>query len=201
MPAVPMFDNSRPYQQIPFQFSLHIQKKKGGKLEHIKFLHTGNDDPRSDLIKALISSCGDKGSVIVYNKSFEATRNNELARDFPDYVSELQNINDRMVDLKVPFSSRNIYHPDMQGAASLKNVLPAFVLGMSYENLEISEGETASLLYLSCIKGMVAEEEKKKIYENLREYCGQDTLAEVRLIEVLYTAAILLFDTPGCLRV
>jgi len=185
-PAVPLFDRSSPYQQIPFQFSLHIQKHKGAAPEHVGFLHTEVSDPRPEFIKALIAKCGDKGSVVVYNQSYESRINNELGRDFPEYRSDLENINARMVDLLVPFRSRYLYHPQMKGSASLKSVLPAFVPEMSYDDLEISDGEMASIRYLSCIKNLISDEEKQKIFSNLKKYCCRDTLAEVKLLDVLY---------------
>ena len=86
----------------------------------------------------------------------------------------------------VPFKSRYLYHPAMKGSASLKDTLPAFVPGMSYDDLEIGGGGIASILYLSSIRNMVSEKDKEKIYKDLREYCKRDTLAEVELIKVLY---------------
>lgn len=188
-PAVPLFDKSSPYQQIPFQFSLHIQPQKGGELKHIEFLHAETTDPRPEFIKSLMDSCGDKGSVLVYNQSYESRINSELARDFPEYKSDLEKINDRMVDLLVPFKSRYLYHPEMRGSASLKRVLPAFVPDMTYDGLGIQDGEMASIRYLSCIKNVVPEEEKRKIFEDLKKYCSQDTLAEVKLLDVLCACA------------
>ena len=96
-------------------------------------------------------------------------------------------INDRMVDLLVPFRSRHLYHPKMEGSASLKSVLPAFVPDLTYEGLAINNGEIASIAYNRSIRGLVPEDEKEQIFEDLREYCKLDTLAEVRLVEVLYT--------------
>jgi hypothetical protein len=186
---VPLFDKSSPYQQIPFQFSLHIQPQKGGELKHIEFLHAETTDPRPEFIKSLMDSCGDKGSVLVYNQSYESRINSELARDFPEYKSDLEKINDRMVDLLVPFKSRYLYHPEMRGSASLKRVLPAFVPDMTYDGLGIQDGEMASIRYLSCIKNVVPEEEKRKIFEDLKKYCSQDTLAEVKLLDVLCACA------------
>jgi len=186
MPAIPLFDKSSPYQQIPFQFSLHVQKKKGGSLKHIEFLHTESGDPRTGFIKTLVENCGSKGSVVVYNQGFESARNNELGKFMPKYKTALNKINKRMVDLMVPFRSRFLYHPKMEGSASLKSVLPIFTRDSSYENMEISDGGMASTQYLDCIKNKVAQKEKEKIYENLRIYCEQDTLAEVKLLEVLY---------------
>ena len=185
-PALPLFDNSSPYQQIPFQFSLHIQTKPGGELRHIEFLHTDATDPRPNFVKALIDSCGSKGSVVVYNRSFEASRNRELGIAFPQYKSRLDDINARMVDLLVPFQSRYLYHPRMSGSASIKKVLPAFVPDLSYNDMEISDGDMASRKYLMCLKGMVSAAEKAKIFNDLRQYCEMDTYAEVKLIERLY---------------
>ena len=185
-PALPMFDNSSPYQQIPFQFSLHIQKTPGGSLEHIEFLHTEATDPRPDFVKALIDSCGTSGSVVVYNKGFESSRNQELGVALPQFRSALEDINARMVDLLVPFRSRYLYHPKMLGSASIKRVLPAFVPELNYDEMEISDGDMASRKYQMCLRGMVTEAKKDKIYADLRRYCEMDTYAEVKLIEKLY---------------
>jgi len=188
-PAIPVFDNASPYQQIPFQFSLHIQEKKGAGLKHIDFLHTEPGDPRLDFIAALLENCGRHGTVLVYNMGFESRINRELGQAFPRYQLELENINARMVDLLVPFRSRHLYHPDMTGSASLKNVLPAFVPDLKYDDLTIADGDTASAMYLSCVKGSASDVEKETIYKNLRIYCALDTLAEVRLLDVLYAYA------------
>ena len=185
-PAIPLFDNSSPYQQIPFQFSLHIQQKKGGDVCHLEFLHTELTDPRSEFVKALIDSCGTVGSVIVYNMGFESRINRELTVLYPHHQSALEAINSRMVDLLIPFRSRYLYHPKMMGSASIKKVLPAFIPELNYSDLEISDGDMASRIYLKCLKGMVSETEKNKVYNDLRRYCAMDTYAEVRLIEKLY---------------
>jgi hypothetical protein len=185
-PALPLFDKSSPYQQIPFQFSLHIQPRKGGELQHIEFLHTGTDDPRPDFIKSLIKNCGNAGSVVVYNQSYESRINDELGRDFPEYKSDLEKINERMIDLLVPFRSRYLYHPDMKGSATLKSVLPAFAPELSYSGLSIQDGEMASIYYTRCIRNQLPEVEKDRIFSDLKEYCRMDTLAEVKLLEILY---------------
>ncbi|CAB5081459.1 hypothetical protein D3OALGA1CA_216 [Olavius algarvensis associated proteobacterium Delta 3] len=184
--GVPLFDGTRPYQLVPFQFSLHVQEQKGGDLVHREFLHTDRTDPRPELAGVLVETCGNKGSVVVYNQSFESRVNRDLADAFPAYTGALLKINDRMVDLLVPFRSRSLYHPAMGGSASLKSVLPAFVPDMTYDDLAIQDGDMASVKYLKCIKGLVPETEKQEIFENLRVYCAQDTLAEVRLLEVMY---------------
>ncbi len=185
-PAVPLFDESSPYQQIPFQFSLHIQKTPGGSVKHIEYLHTEPTDPRTGFAAALVDACGETGSVIVYNQGFESRINRELGALLPEYKTALDQINARMVDLLAPFRSRIVYHPAMNGSASLKAVLPALVPELDYDGLAIADGTTASNMYLHCISGKCTEPEKKQIFTDLRKYCTMDTWAEVKLIEFLY---------------
>ncbi|MFH1729779.1 MAG: DUF2779 domain-containing protein [Pseudomonadota bacterium] len=188
-PAIPLFDGTKPYGQVPFQFSLHIQKKKGGTLEHLEYLHNEFSDPRAGLVKMLVSSCCKNGkcagTVIVYNKPFEATINKSLAAAFPEYKKELLEINQKMKDLLIPFKQRFLYHPNQEGSASIKKVLPAFIPNMNYHDLEIGEGGIASLKYLEMISDSTELEIKEKIYKALKVYCGQDTLAMVKLLEEL----------------
>ena len=186
MPAVPMFDNSRPYQQICFQFSLHVQRTPGGELEHYEYLHDDpNTDPRPGLIKKLIETIGDTGSVIVYNQGFEQGRNTEMARDFPEYAAQLNAINDRLLDLLKPFKERGLYSPCQNGSASIKKTLPAFVPEMSYANLGIHNGTEASDQFMAFMTGKQTAEQTKQMMDNLHEYCGQDTMAMVCLLNVI----------------
>ncbi len=186
MPAVPMFDNSRPYQQICFQFSLHVQRTPGGELEHYEYLHNDqNTDPRPGLIRKLIETIGNTGSVIVYNQGFEQGRNTEMARDFPEYADQLQAINSRIVDLLIPFRERGLYRPCQNGSASIKQTLPAFVPDMSYENLGIHNGTEATEQFMAFMTGNQTPEQTKQMMSNLHEYCGQDTMAMVRLLDVI----------------
>ena len=186
MPAVPMFDNSRPYQQICFQFSLHVQRKPGGELEHYEYLHNDqNTDPRPGLIRKLIETIGNTGSVIVYNQGFEQGRNTEMARDFPEYADQLQAINSRIVDLLIPFRERGLYRPCQNGSASIKQTLPAFVPEMSYANLGIHNGTEASDQFMAFMTEKQTPEQTKEMMSNLHEYCGQDTMAMVRLLDVI----------------
>ena len=185
-PSIPMFDNSRPYQQICFQFSLHVQREPGSELEHCEYLHNDpNIDPRPGLIKHLIETIGNTGSVIVYNQCFEYGRNTEMARDFPAHAEQLQAINDRMVDLLIPFRERGLYRPCQNGSASIKQTLPAFVPEMSYENLGIHNGTEASDQFMAFMTGKQTTEQTEQMMANLHEYCGQDTMAMVRLLDVI----------------
>lgn len=137
------------------------------------------------MIKKLIETIGDTGSVIVYNQGFEEVRDNEMARDFPEYADQLHSINDRMVDLLIPFRERGLYKPCQNGNASIKQTLPAFVPEVSYENLGIHNGTEASDQFMAFMSGKQTSEQTKQMMSNLHEYCGQDTMAMVRLLDVI----------------
>ncbi len=184
MPAVPLYNENRPYQQIPFQYSLHIQESAGDPVSHYEYLGVPPADPRPEFISGLIDSLGEKGSIIVYNQTFEECRLKEIARDFPKYALRIEAIRNRLVDLMVPFRSKQLYHPAMKGSYSIKNVLPALVPELSYNDLEIHEGGTASLTYMSLYEDTEPTSVSTK-RENLLKYCQLDTLAMVKLIEKL----------------
>ena len=184
MPAIPMFNGTRPYQQIPFQYSLHYQKTPGGNVEHDEFLADAEGDPREPFIKKLLKDTKEPGVILVYNKAFEITRMKELAADFPKYAKETEERIERIVDLMLPFQKKYYYTPDMLGSYSIKLVLPALVPELSYEGMEIANGGTASAAFES----LYYEEDAfriKEIRENLLKYCGMDTLAMVEILNVL----------------
>jgi hypothetical protein len=181
--AVPEFDNSRPYQQIAFQYSLHIQKKPKSNPIHKAFLCDGVTDPRLALIKQMIKDLGQKGSIVVWNISFEKTVISKLAIDFPAFANELLALNERMVDLMNPFRpNRKIVTSEaLQGSFSLKAVLPILAPELSYANLNIQEGGTASFKY-GQLKEM-NESEQTQVRQDLLDYCHLDTLAMLNVWE------------------
>ena len=185
--AIPILQNTRPYQQIPFQFSLHIQDKPNSELKHFEFLHQNNSDPRKDpredFIQNLIKYCQNDGSIIVYNQTFEKLRNKELAKDFPKYADQLLSLNDRIIDLMIPFQKKWIYSPKQQSSNSIKKVLPAFT-DLNYQDLEIKSGGDAMDIYADFIKGKTSLE--NNLIQNLLEYCKLDTYAMVKLLEELF---------------
>ena len=181
---VPLFDNSKPYQQICFQFSLHVSEKPGAVLKHFEFLHNEPTDPRPELIKKLIEYCGDTGSIIVYFKGFESARNNEMAESFPKYADGLYAINERIVDLYIPFQKHHLYSYKQNGSASIKKTLPAFTK-LSYEGMEIANGAQASEQFLNFINGKQTSAETQNMLNALSKYCEQDTFAMVELLRVI----------------
>jgi len=180
--AIPMFDGLKPYSQVCFQFSLHVVEKEGEKPEHYEFLYEGNRDPRKEFILALKKVLGDKGSVVVYNQSFEINRLKELGEQFPEYKDWVDSVLKRIIDLLIPFREFSYYNPKQHGSASIKKVLPA-ICGKSYEGMEIDNGGTASVEFYNMAYGDCKDKEKTR--ENLLKYCELDTLAEVMIVNEL----------------
>ena len=186
MPAVPMFDNARTYQQLTFQYSLHINRKKGEETDHKEYLGTGeNKDPRLELIKRLIVDIEGAGNILVYNKSFEDRCLKEIGRDFPKYNDSINKIRTRLVDLATPFEKRHYYTAEMKGKYSIKNVLPALVPELSYDDLEVKDGASASFTFLDLMAGTF-EGDIQETRNNLLAYCKLDTYAMVKILEKLY---------------
>ncbi len=179
--AVPLFDGTKPYQQVPFQFSLHVVQKDG-KTVHHEFLYDGSSDPRPEFLKKLMEVLGSKGSIVVYNQSFEIARLKELALAFPEYEKWVLAVVDRVVDLIIPFRNFSYYNPKQKGSASLKYVLPALT-GKSYEGMEIADGGDASLSFFEI--AYENGENKEKVRENLLKYCCLDTEAMVWIVNKL----------------
>ena len=183
-PAVPLFNNSKPYQQIPFQFSLFVKKDRSSKEKHFEFLADPGEDPRKYFIERLLKVIGDNGDILVYNKTFEITRLNEIARDFPEYLNDIEKLVLRIKDLMLPFQKKYFYAPGMKGSYSIKVVLPALVPELSYDELEINDGGLASIAY----ENLQTETDLMKIAdvkEQLLEYCKLDTFGMVKILEKL----------------
>ena len=184
-PAVPMFDNSKPYQQIPFQYSLHIQEEPNGELQHVSFLAEGTSDPRPKFLQSLKENLGDKGDILVYNQSFEKM----IFREGAEFFSEFQewheeNILPRIKDLMKVFDDFHYYNPKQKGSCSIKYVLPV-LSDLSYSDLDIKKGDIAQFEFNRVTYGDVSDEERAKVREALEKYCELDTLAEVEIVRGL----------------
>ena len=144
-PAVPKYNGSRPYQQLVFQYSLHVQETSTSEIEHRDYLADPSQDPKIGFIEQLIEDCGTSGDIIVYNIGFERGKLNDLIDVFPEYSNELRRIVNRLKDLMIPFQQKWYYTPEMRGSYSIKYVLPALVPELSYNDLDIKEGGAASI--------------------------------------------------------
>jgi hypothetical protein len=182
--AVPLYDQSRPYQQIPFQYSLHYKEDRNSELSHFEYLAEAGADPRVGFIESLLRDIGNEGNILVYNADFEVRILNQLAFDFPVYASSIEKVIERVKDLMILFRKKLYYSPVMRGSYSIKNVLPALVPGFSYDDLAIRDGTAAGLAY----ERLFTEKNKVKtaqIRRDLLNYCAMDTLAMVRIVERL----------------
>jgi len=183
-PAVPIYDGSRPYQQLVFQYSLHIQETPTSELQHREYLADPSQDPRIGFIEQLTQDCGSTGDILVYNIGFERGKLNDLINVFPEYSNELRGIVNRLKDLMIPFQQKWYYTPEMRGSYSIKSVLPALVPELSYNDLDIKEGGTASNTFLSMVNGTF-EGDVEETRKQLLEYCKLDTYAMVKILDIL----------------
>jgi hypothetical protein len=184
MTAIPMYDELSPYEQVPFQYSLHVATSPGRRADHYSYLSDGKADPRPEILAELKKQLGGSGSIVAYNAAFEINVLKSCTGRFPLFQSWYKTIQPRFVDLMKPFRDFHYYHPDQLGSASLKAVLPALT-GLSYEGLEISEGGEASLRFREMAFGNATEARKKKIRTELEAYCAQDTAGMIQILDAL----------------
>jgi hypothetical protein len=187
-PALPRHNGMWPYSHIPFQWSVHVREGPGGELRHHEFLAEDATDPRLRFLETLLDVLGTTGSIVVYNRSFEAERLKDLAGWFPVHAKQIASIQARLWDL-LPVVRGNVYHPEFRGSFSIKKTLPALVPEMTYEGMEVAEGAQAGLAWETLVHGQLSPNEKTKLRAALLAYCRQDTEAMVRLCEALARAA------------
>jgi predicted RecB family nuclease len=178
-PALPRYAGTRPYQVVPFQWSVHTLDEDGA-LRHQEFLHDRSDDPRPAFAASLLRALGDTGPVIVYS-GYEGARLRELARAIPSLAQPLNAVADgRLVDL-LQLVRTYCYHPEFHGSFSIKAVLPALVPSLGYDDLAIGDGTLAAAAYAEMSSPAATAERRAELRANLLAYCERDTLAEVEL--------------------
>lgn len=175
--AIPRFDGFSPYQQIPFQYSLHVLDRPDTKLRHEEFLSTTPGDPSAEFCAALQKHIGNAGNVVVWSKKFECTINRELAERIPTALTFLDSLNSRVYDLMDVFSKQHYVHKGFKGGTSIKDVLPVLLPELSYKDLVIQEGGTASQSWDKITSNDLAQPEREKIAHDLKLYCERDTFA------------------------
>jgi len=183
-PAIPLYDNTHPYGQVPFQYSLIIQEKQGGRLKKHGFLAKGKDDPRPEFMESLRKHISNNGSIVAFNDSFERKRLTECAECYPEYEKWVSQLLPRFVDLWKPFRSFHYYHPKQHGSASQKNVLPALA-GKGYDDLEIRDGGTASICFLEMTFGNHSPKEREAMRTALKLYCHRDVEGMMDILNAL----------------
>jgi CRISPR/Cas system-associated exonuclease Cas4 (RecB family) len=181
---IPPFDGLRPYEKVPFQYSLYCLEHEGAEAKHYEYLALPGVDPRGELMRKLLSEVPENACVIAYNSSFETRVFRSIADWFPEYRQRIESLIKNVRDLMAPFQRRNIYCWQMQGSYSMKSVLPIMVPELSYDSMEISDGMVAAYAY-SRIGASQNPEEVERIRKALLEYCGLDTLGMVKIVEKL----------------
>jgi len=176
-PAIPAFDRYSPYQRIPFQFSLHVLRDKDDKPEHVEFLRLDRSDPTAEVAELLEWHIDPKGTVVVWYAPFERGVNEEIGQRLPGSARQMQRINGQVQDLRDVFAKQHYVHPDFRGSTSIKAVMPVLVPELSYENLEIKEGATASEQWWKMTAQDTPARERERIADALRLYCGLDSYA------------------------
>ena len=186
--AVPPFAGLKPYQQIPFQYSLHIQDAPGREPSHKEFLAPEGSDPRRAIAERLCQEIPADVCVLAYNRSFEQTRLRELAEQFEDLAEHLLAIRDNIIDLMTPFQQHAFYDWRQQGSVSIKYVLPAMFPDdpeLDYHSLEgVQNGGQASETFATL--HLQPDEARAKARADLLRYCGLDTFAMVRILDRLH---------------
>lgn len=182
--GIPKYEQSSPWQALPFQYSLHKQVALNGDLQHSEYLGDGITDSRKALIEQMIEDLGTEGTILAWHANYEINCILGLAKNFPQYRQPLEAIIDRVVDLKIPFSQKWIDIPACEGSASIKKVLPVFIPELSYQDLEIQEGTYASFVY-SQLANQDQHTQEIQRYQ-LLQYCKLDTFAMVKILEKIY---------------
>jgi hypothetical protein len=177
--AVPIWAGTRPYQQIPFQWSCHVEHEDGS-IEHHEFLDTSGDLPVKEFAESLISSVGTSGPIFCYG-AFEGSRLADLGTMLPGLAPELNKIRARLIDL-LPLARKHYYHPAMKGSWSIKDVLLTVAPELDYSDLEIQGGDIAQQAYLEAIDPSTLPARREAIRQNLLKYCGRDTQALVTIV-------------------
>ena len=177
--ALPWLEGTKPWQQIPFQYSLHVLDRDG-RLEHFDYLHDGEGDPRIGVMEGLAEEIEDTGSVIAYHTSFEERCLKTIRDAFPRHEETVQSIIDRLWDQRDIFSDWHYIHPEQKGSTSLKEMLPALT-DTGYEDLGVQEGMEAVIAYEEMTDPSTSQSRRKELREQLLRYCKRDTKAMVEI--------------------
>lgn len=185
--AIPKYNGYRPYQQIPFQFSLHVIDSPTSESVHYDFIYTDQKCPDEHFARALKDHLPKTGSVVVWSQRFEKGINEQIGEHLSECKDFMQEVNNRVVDLMIPFFGKTTMydHPKFKGSASIKYVLPALVPALSYKDMHIQEGGAAADTWNRIVSGEYSEKDKNMKIQALKDYCHLDTLAMVEIWRVL----------------
>jgi len=181
--AIPYFDRCSPYQDYPFQYSLHVQDSPGTEVRHLEYLHADPSNPMPGLLEQLKADIGDQGTILTWNMTYEKGCNDRMAKLYPEYQEFLESVNARINDLMIPFAKMWMVDKDFFGSASVKKVLPALIPELSYKELKVSDGLLARRTWTQTVLEGKNADKKEHILADLSDYCTLDTFAMVRILE------------------
>ena len=184
--AIPRHDGHSPYTHIPFQFALYVLESPDVEPKLLEFIYTDSENPDAHFVNAMREHIGDEGSIIVWYEPFEATRNKELAERLPEMREFLESVNNRIYDLMDIFAHQHYVDKGFLGKSSIKNVLPIIEPSLSYKELDVQNGGSASEMWNRLHTEELSESERSKIASSLKEYCGLDAYAMYAIWRVLY---------------
>jgi hypothetical protein len=189
-PAIPVYEETRPFEDLVFQYSLHVLEKEGARPVHYSYLAPGNIDPRPEVIRQLTELLGKSGSILAYYADYEKRCIKSMVERVPEYAAWFEATVNRFIDLFIPFRRMFYYSPVQEGSASMKKVLPALT-GISYADLEIGNGGLARYEYMRATFGKdVAPADRQRVRAALEKYCELDTLGMIKILEALKKALI-----------
>jgi CRISPR/Cas system-associated exonuclease Cas4 (RecB family) len=183
--VIPQFDGGSPYQDYPFQYSLHIIESPDSEIIHKEYLHSENTNPIPHLLEQLKKDIDNSGTILAWNMSYEKGCNNRMAALYPKYTDFLKQLNDRILDLMTPFSKMWFFDKDFFGSASVKKVMPVMAPELSYKELAVGDGLLARRTWTQTILEGKNQSNRDNILKNLSTYCTLDTFAMVRILEEL----------------
>ena len=185
--AIPVWEGTRPFEALPFQWSCHIESACG-ELRHEEYLDTTGIVPMRTCAESLLRIAGEEGPVFVYG-SYEKTILNAVAARYPDLADDLYRLRERLVDL-LPIVRRTYYHPDMLGSWSIKKILPTVAPHLDYGSLgEVQDGTAAGTAYIRIINPEADAAKRRRLARDLLEYCKRDTQGLVELAKFLSRGA------------
>ena len=183
--AVPRYENHGVYQNVVFQYSLHIKKDDHSPLEHYEYISKTQDDPMKEIAPNLEKVIGKVGSILVWNKSFEMSRNKEMGNIFPKYEDFFIMVNSRIKDLGDIFSKQMYVDPEFKGSWSIKKVLPVICPNLTYHGMKVANGTQAMTTWEDIVYGSKTQTEKEEMTKDLLKYCELDTYAMVAIWEAM----------------
>lgn len=188
-PVIPIYDRTTPYDEVPFQFSLHVIDREGAVPRHLSFLADGIADPRPEVLRRLKLDLGTEGTILAYYAQYEMKVIMNCCRVYSEFLDHFKEVEKRFVDLLEVFQDFAFYHPGQEGKLSIKKVLP-ILSDKSYKGMRIEDGRTASLEYTRVtFDPKVNPVDRAEVRQALEVYCELDTQAMIDILLALKKAS------------